>query len=276
MLDQVNGEKIISTTPLGGGCIGSSCKAVTADGQAYFVKNYQTPGIAEAEATGLRELSQPNVKVPTVITYSDNQLILQFIDSSPEAKEFQVLLGHVLASLHKVKADTFGFDSDNFIGATPQKNQPRTNSWCEFYWQNRILAQVYLAENNGYADKSLRLKIGKLEDKIEIILSGSEEQPTLLHGDLWNGNYMPDVEGSPVLIDPAVYYGHRETDIAMTQLFGGFSNEFYESYNDTLALRAGWQSRMDFYKLYHLLNHLNLFGTSYHRQALDSITYYTG
>lgn len=276
MIEFINDEKVITLQPIGGGCIGQSFKVMTNAKNCYFVKNYQKPRIAEAEAVGLNEIDSSGVKAPKVISFSENQLILEFINSGKQVANFHELLGEMLAKLHKKSSSSFGFDSDNFIGATPQKNQPRSENWCEFYWNNRVIEQLYLAEQNGYADKNLRLKISKLEDKIETILSGSDEQSTLVHGDFWNGNYMVDEKGEPVFIDPAVYYGHRETDIAMTILFGGFSEQFYDIYNSTLPLKDGWKSRIEFYKLYHLLNHLNLFGMSYYQQSIDAISYYVG
>ena len=131
-----------------------------------------------------------------------------------------------------------------------------------------------LAEANGYGSAELSSTFSKLEDNFDIILNGSEEAPTLLHGDLWGGNYMVDSEGMPVLIDPAVYYGHREADLAMTQIFGGFSPEFYRAYHQEYPLKAGWEYRQNIYKLYHILNHLNLFGSGYYGQAIQLMKYY--
>ena len=134
--------------------------------------------------------------------------------------------------------------------------------------------QYKLAEKNGYATQELRAGISKLENKIEKILAGSEESPSLLHGDLWSGNYMIDENGDACLIDPAVYYGHREADLGMTKLFGGFNSEFYKSYNENYPLPDGYDYRENIYKLYHVMNHLNLFGGGYYSQAISLINYY--
>jgi len=132
---------------------------------------------------------------------------------------------------------------------------------------NRILFQLHLAEKKGYATEKLRKGFHLLENKIEIILGGSGEEPSLLHGDLWGGNFLSDENGSAVMIDPAVYYGHREADLAMTKLFGGFSSDFYNAYQAEFPLKEDAEYREDIYKLYHMMNHLNLFGRSYYSQA---------
>ncbi|NWF49767.1 MAG: fructosamine kinase family protein, partial [Ignavibacteriaceae bacterium] len=162
-------------------------------------------------------------------------------------------------------------------GSNPQINIPDEKeklNWTLFYFNKRILFQLQLAERFGNATEELRKAISKLEDKIEDIIKGSEEKPSLLHGDLWSGNYMVDENGNAVLIDPAVYYGHREADLGMTKLFGGFSSEFYRAYNETYPLEDGYEYRENIYKLYHVLNHLNLFGGGYYSQALSLIKYY--
>jgi fructosamine-3-kinase len=227
----------------------------------------------EKEANGLRELASANViRVPEVIHTSEDCLILEYIESGSKRKDFFEYFGHRLALLHQQSAEEFGFFEDNFIGSTPQKNLPseeEKNNWPLFYWNKRILYQFRLAEKNGYADKTLTSLISNLESVLEEILSAGAEPPALLHGDLWGGNYMVDESGSPVLIDPAVYYGHREADLAMTKLFGGFSEEFYRAYQQTYPLKAGASEREPAYLLYHVLNHLNLFGPGYYGQAIQ-------
>lgn len=145
-----------------------------------------------------------------------------------------------------------------------------------FYYNKRLLFQYRLAERNGYATAALRNGISKLESRIHTILSGSEELPCLLHGDLWSGNFLCDSLGNPVLIDPAVYYGHREADLAMTRLFGGFPETFYRAYDKEYPLAAGYFYREGLYKLYHVLNHLNLFGTGYLGEAESILKFYLG
>ena len=159
----------------------------------------------------------------------------------------------MLASVHRHQADRFGWQRDNYIGSTPQQNGWR-ESWIAFWRERRLEPQIALARANGY-----RIEV----PPVWRLLEGHEPAPSLLHGDLWSGNaaFLPD--GAPVLFDPAVYYGDREADLAMTELFGGFPREFYSSYRKIYPLDAGYEKRKHLYNLYHLLNHLNLFGSGY-------------
>lgn len=169
------------------------------------------------------------------------------------------------------------FYEDNYIGGNEQLNRPNAlekSDWAEFYFNKRLLPQYRLAEQNGYDASSLKEGFVLLEKKINNILSGSENTPCLLHGDLWSGNYLCGINGEVVIIDPAVYYGNREAEIAMTRLFGGFPAAFYNSYQRTYPLPEGWEYRENIYKLYHVLNHLNLFGRSYLSEAERLIEFY--
>lgn len=272
-VESITGESVVSKSPLSGGCIGNSFRVDTKS-RSFFLKSYSRPGISQAEAHGLSELKKATeVLTPEVIASTENELLLEFIKSRAPRRDFQSLLGNQLATLHRVKGENFGFYENNFIGESHQINQKR-DSWNEFYVENRISYQLNLAKRNGYFDAKLENLSNKLLALIPEILAGSEEEPALLHGDLWGGNVMTNETGEPVLIDPAVYYGHRESDIAMTMLFGGFDQQFYESYNRHYPLAKGWESRLDLYKLYHILNHLNLFGESYYSQVISLIKAY--
>ena len=272
--------QIINISSLSGGCISNAYKINTADNTAYLLKiNESSAGdIFLKEANGLNELKKADViKVPEVIIAEKNFILLEFIHSSSKSKTFFRDFGIKFSNMHKYNSKSFGFYENNYIGANPQLNIPEKdeqNNWTKFYFNNRILYQYKLAEKNGYAAEELMLGISKLENKIEKILSGSKESPSLLHGDLWSGNYMTDNNGNACLIDPAVYYGHREADLGMTKLFGGFSSEFYDSYNENFPLPDGYIYRENIYKLYHVLNHLNLFGSGYYQQAISLIYYY--
>ena len=167
-----------------------------------------------------------------------------------------------MAELHRTKGERFGYESDNYIGATPQPNE-WSNSWVEFFRERRLGFQVRLLEERGYATPELLEKATALMGKLDALIGRHPVEPSLLHGDLWSGNYMSDADGMPVLIDPAVYYGDREADLAMTELFGRFDAKFYAAYKKSHPLAAGYDQRRDIYNLYHLLNHLNLFGLSY-------------
>ena len=272
--------KIASFSSLSGGCISNAYKVKTTDNRNYLLKiNESHKGdMFLKEAHGLVELNKANaIKVPEVILAERDFILLEFINSSGRSKSFFNDFGIKFSEMHKYNSSAFGFYEDNYIGANPQLNIPgkdEADNWIKFYFNKRILYQYKLAEKNGYATNELREGISKLENKVEEILSGSEELPSLLHGDLWSGNYMVDENGDACLIDPAVYYGHREADLGMTKLFGGFNSEFYNSYNDNFPLADGYDYRENIYKLYHVLNHLNLFGKGYYPQAISLINYY--
>lgn len=264
-------EKVVSVLPVSGGCIGSNTK-VTTKNNTYFVKHYSKPGIALKESNGLKELSKSHgTKIPEVINVTDNYLVLEFIEEGCPSHGYQERLAEALVSINKVKSDKYGLYEDNFIGNTLQKNS-YSDDWVDFYITNRLDYQVILAGRSGYKEVEELYK--KLRADIPDILKGSEEEPVLIHGDLWGGNVICDVAGNPVFIDPAVYYGHRELELAMTKLFGGFTPKFYDTYNNLYPLKKGWQNREYLYKLYHILNHLNIFGASYKNQALNLMKYY--
>ncbi len=266
------GSKIKSFNSLSGGCISDAFKFTTDNGSNFFLK-YNSSASNDMfikEANGLKELSKANtLRVPEVLSFNDDYILLEFISTGSRKKNFFEDFGRRFAEMHKYTSNEFGFFEDNFIGSNPQINIPdekEKNDWVSFYFNKRILFQLQLAEKLGNSTDTLRKGVSKLENKIEEIIGGSTEKPSLLHGDLWSGNYMVDENGNAVLIDPAVYYGHREADLGMTKLFGGFSSEFYRAYNEDY--------RENIYKLYHVLNHLNLFGGGYYSQALSLIKFY--
>ncbi|WP_016777179.1 fructosamine kinase family protein [Anaerophaga thermohalophila] len=271
-LEQLLGEDLTGMSSVGGGCIADSQVITTRSGRKFFLKQGFSNGMFRKEANGLKELARPGViKVPDVIDCGDDYLILEHIEQGSKKKDFFEDLGHKLALLHRFEGEHFGFFEDNFIGSTPQENIPsedEAHNWPLFYWNKRLMFQFRLAEKNGYADNTMQHLFALLEKVYEKILEGSEEAPSLMHGDLWGGNYMSDIKGNPVLIDPAVYYGHREADLAMTKLFGGFSAAFYRAYEETWPLQEGASERESIYLLYHVMNHLNLFGTGYYSQAI--------
>lgn len=274
------GTVIRKTENLGGGCINNAQKIITESGKKYLLKmnNNAPTDMFRTEAHGLNELQKADaIRVPGAKIFAGKYLVTEFIESGKKTDSFFRDFGKQFADLHKYKSSSFGFYEDNYIGSTPQKNLTDGNekrNWKEFYFNKRLLFQLLLCEKNGYAEPDLKNSFGQLESKIEDILKGSEEDPSLLHGDLWSGNYMVDEKGNPCIIDPAVYYGHREADLAMTKLFGGYPEEFYSSYNDNYPLKDGWQYRENIYKLYHVLNHLNLFGRGYYSQAVSLIKFY--
>jgi len=271
--EEIKGE-VKQILPLGGGCIADVKKIIMQDGRKILYKIYSRNIISETEANGLKEISKSGaIRVPKVIYSNKNILITEFIESGSKIKNTYSAFGKNFAKMHKYYSEYFGFYEDNFIGETPQKNLPKNSSWTEFYFTNRLLFQIKLAEKNGYLSEELKNSFEKLERRINSIIL-DEGQASLLHGDLWSGNYIVDENGNACLIDPAVYYGNREADLAMTKLFGGFPPEFYHAYNQEYPLQEGYLFRENIYKLYHILNHLNLFGYGYYSQALGIIKSY--
>lgn len=279
-IESALGEKIKDHHSVGGGCISDAQIAETFSGKKYFIKTnlHHPKDMFIKEANGLKELAKPNcIRVPLVVLAEEDFIVIENIEQSTKQKKFYEDFGRKFAQMHKHTANHFGFYENNYIGSNPQINiaeEDEKNDWKSFYFNKRILFQLKLAEKNGYATDELRKKISVLGKKVYEILSGSEEEPVLLHGDLWGGNYIVDENGQACLIDPAVYYGNREADLAMTKLFGGFSNSFYKAYNETYPLEPGYEDRENLYKLYHVLNHLNLFGGGYYQQAVSLINYY--
>lgn len=279
-ISEITGWEIISAIPIGGGCISEACRIETNSGDNYFIKINPSapPGMFSKEANGLNELKKPGaLRIPAVIAAEKDFIVTEFIDEGQKEREFFENFGRNFAKLHRYSSDKFGFYEDNYIGSNIQSNLSSGNdgeNWTEFYFNKRILFQFKLTEKNGNSTDELSKGIKELGKRIDEIFSGSRETPSLLHGDLWSGNFIIDEKGSACLIDPAVYYGHREADLAMTKLFGGFSPVFYEAYNETYPLPDGFEYRENIYKLYHVLNHLNLFGGSYYSQAVSLIRFY--
>ncbi|MEE8481729.1 MAG: fructosamine kinase family protein [Acidiferrobacterales bacterium] len=254
---------------IGGGSINTAQIVKGKDGREFFIKLNKASlvDMFEAEAEGLQELASAQaIKVPAPICWgsSGNEayIVLEYI--SLEGKNSGPKLGEQLAALHQQQWDKFGWIRDNTIGSTPQINTP-SSSWVEFYRQHRLRFQLELAAHRG---GSQLLNQGEhLLSDLDAFFTDYQPSPSLLHGDLWGGNYATDEQGNPVIYDPAVYYGDREADIAMTELFGGFPQSFYAAYNAAWPLDAGYATRKTLYNLYHVINHFNLFGGGYLSQA---------
>lgn len=261
---------------VGGGSINSTYRIEGAS-QRYFVKTNAVKflDMFAAEANGLMALADAKaIRVPKPVcrgvANTHAYLAMEFIafggDSNPRA------LGKALATMHRHTQTEFGWYCDNTIGSTPQINTPSDN-WTSFFREHRLGFQLNLAARNGYGG-SLQQKGARLMADLELFFAGYDPQASLLHGDLWGGNHAVDEEGNPVIYDPAVYYGDREADIAMTELFGGFGSGFYAAYIASWPLDAGYCVRKTLYNLYHILNHANLFGGGYASQAesmMDSL-----
>lgn len=260
-------EGINSIVPVGGGSINNTYK-VTTSNKVYFVKvNKIIPNdFFEKEAEGLGLLSQTGkIRIPEVIFCTCNLLILEFIERGRESKAFWCNLGFRLAEIHKVTTSSFGLSTDNYIGSLDQENGWYSN-WPEFFAERRLLPLAHKALAAGRLEKKAVELIEQLSKKIKDLLN--HENPSLLHGDLWSGNIMADMSEAPVLVDPAVYFGNREIEMAFTTLFGGFDTSFYESYQEAFPLEKNFDKRIDLYNLYPLLVHTNLFGGGYSNSVL--------
>ena len=264
-----------ASSSISGGGINDAYQLKTTE-QSYFVKlnTPQREFMFEAEAQGLADIAATLcIRVPEVICYGKtaehSYIVLEYIDCQAFDRKSSQLLGEQLAQLHRLEQPYFGWHSDNTIGSTPQYN-PREHDWLLFWQQHRLQQQLSFAKQNGYA-QTLQDKGDKLTEQISVFFKGYYPKHALLHGDLWSGNAAADPQGNPIIYDPACYYGDREADIAMTELFGGFSQDFYAAYRASYPLDTAYQTRKMLYNLYHILNHVNLFGSSYLDQASNMI-----
>jgi fructosamine-3-kinase len=270
---------ISSFVSVGGGCINHGGKIITNAG-SYFVKwNDATrfPTMFAAEAHGLSLLGkQKTIDIPKVILTDSVEnfqfIVIEWIEPTQNSKAYWQTLGSQLASLHRKTSDAFGLDHDNYIGSLKQVNTQKSN-WIDFFIENRLDVQLRLAVDQQKLDNNTIAKFNSLHEKLNRILP--EEKPSLLHGDLWRGNLITNTNGDPCLIDPAIYYGHREAEIAFTKMFGGFQDAFYDSYNSEFPLQQGFESRVDIYNLYPLLVHVNLFGGGYAGQVKNILDHFT-
>jgi len=245
--------------------------------QSYFVKANHANRLAmfESEVLGLNAIIETEViTTPQVITSGVIEeisfLALSYLPLSSSGNEF--LLGQQLAKMHRATQASFGFTKHNFIGTTPQ-NDTHKDGWLTFWRDCRLLPQLELAYRNGYQN-SLEKSADKLLECLPEYLGEHSPAASLVHGDFWGGNKGFLQNGTPVIFDPACYYGDRETDIAMTQLFGGFGRDFYQGYNAEWPLAPDYKTREPLYNLYHQLNHLNLFGSAYLESCVNSINVY--
>lgn len=260
--------------PVSGGSICNSQRIETSDGASYFIKSKEDapPGFFEAESAGLEAIANTKtIRTPRVYHYARQFLILEYLPAATPNQTYWQNFGRQLATMHQQRKSDFGFTMDNYCGSTPQPNPILTNGH-RFFAEYRLLHQMRLAFDQQRLSPKDVTDIETLCHRLDRLIP---EQPAcLLHGDLWSGNAHSDLKGNPVLIDPACYWGWAEADIAMTQLFGGFPEAFYQSYLEQHPLPAGWEARMDLYNLYHLLNHLNIFGTAYYSQVTQSAKRY--
>lgn len=256
---------------VGGGCINQAYR-LEGEGGPYFVKLNSADGLEmfEAEAEGLQAMADTrSVRVPTPVCFGlaggQAYLVLEYLALGRERDEAMSRFGRALARMHRAGAERFGWHRDNTIGSTPQHNA-WSAEWQAFWREQRLGFQLDLAARQGYGGV-LQRKGQELLAALPAVMGDHAPSPSLLHGDLWSGNYAVTEEGEPVIFDPAVYYGDREADLAMTELFGSFAPSFYAAYREEWPLAAGYERRRTLYNLYHILNHLNLFGGGYGAQA---------
>lgn len=284
ILQQAGDDSAIEdVSTVGGGDINHAARVTTAQGR-YFVKWHQAPPprFFDCEARGLCLLRDAGTaRVPGVIGQGRVPgsrtafLILEWIDRNGGKYTAASTLGRQLAEQHRPRHPHYGLDYDNYIGQLAQPNR-HTRSWVSFYRTERLGAQRDLAEKLGHLPAKRARRLDRLMQRLDEWIDEDRCQPSLLHGDLWGGNWMVGLDGEPVLIDPAVYYGDREADLAMTALFGGFPPDFYQAYEEVFPLAPGYEDRQPLYQLYYLLVHLNLFGESYGSRVDSILKRYAG
>lgn len=270
-LEQNRFGKIISRQPVSGGCINHGMVVQTRSGDSFFVKvNLAAPkDMFECEAKGLETLSiEGGPIVPKPLLQGNDFLLMENLSPVSRKPDYWVSFGRALAILHDHQYNQFGFDEDNYIGSTPQPN-PWMEDGYDFFAQERLLYMANLASRRGLLDPPTREKITRLVSRLRSLVP--EQPPSLLHGDLWCGNAMTDWQGNPAIIDPAVHYGWAEAELAMTTLFGSFPTQFYQAYEEVRPLEPGYQERFPIYNLYHLLNHVVLFGRGYLSQVQSTL-----
>ena len=260
------GLRLLSADPISGGCIHNGRHLQTSEGD-FFLKYNHLRELAnfETEIHGLGLLAgSETLGVPkpfgTGTTGAHAFLLMEYVQSAGRGARFWEDFGEGLAAMHRQSAAAFGLERSNFIGRLPQSNGWR-KGWVEFFVEERLEPQLVMAERDGRASKDLRRQFEALYVRLGELMP--EEPPSLLHGDLWSGNFMVGSQGNAVVFDPAVFYGHREAEIAFTRLFGGFSGAFYAAYLNAWPLQPGWEERIDLFNLYPLTVHLNLFGSGY-------------
>lgn len=263
--------KLTAVDSVSGGDINRAWR-LQGESSCFFVKLNKPALVAmfAAEFAGLQALANTHtlrVPKPLVFGQTDTQafIVMEWLDFGGGSKQSQRLLGQQLAQMHQQLQPYYGWEMANTIGSTQQLNTP-SEDWLSFWRTQRLQLQLQLAAKQGYRG-NLQSLGERLCQSMAAFFSAYQPQPSLLHGDLWGGNAAVDQQGNPVLFDPACYYGDREADLAMTELFGGFSRDFYAAYQEVWPLDAGYKTRKQFYNLYHILNHLNLFGGGYLQQA---------
>ncbi len=258
---------VTATQPVGGGCINNGARLVTRSGDTFFLKtnSYAPAGLFACEVEGLNALKQEDgPRIPRPYLHGASFLLMEDLKPAAPRPDYWPEFGRRLAALHNHTHSHFGFHQDNYLGSTPQPN-PWTEDGYEFFGEHRILFQARLAVQRGLLGREDARLAEKVAKRLPELVP--PQPPSLIHGDLWSGNAITGPHGEPALIDPAVHYGWAEAELAMTTLFGSFPPAFYQAYEEVRPLAPGYARRYPIYNLYHLLNHLNLFGSGYLRQV---------
>lgn len=259
-----------------GGCISDSRIVILKDGRQVFVKTHSQvnsmPELFKTEFEALQLLAEPGViHVPKPIVYGDDFIVMEVFKEGTPVKDWQEQMGRCLVQLHlATKKDQFGFIRDNYLGTTKQLNNWNEN-WLDFWREQRLAYQLKLFSRKTDKDDPLLKSGERLVNKLDSLIGNINEPAVLLHGDLWSGNAVANEQGKPVIFDPASYYGHREAEIGMMRLFGGFGSRCEAAYAEVWPLEEGAEQRISLYRLYHELNHLNLFGQGYYQTCLSTI-----
>ncbi len=277
MIGSADAGTLKGVLPVSGGSINDAFRVETNRGMFFLKMNSASryPGMFDAEARGLGLLSVSGFAVPEPIAtglVGEHQFILmQWMEKGGPGSDLWSLFGTALARMHRETAQDFGLDHDNYIGSLPQSNTEHT-TWADLYREARLIPQMELAERSGRLSSRLKRGFDALFNQLDGLFP--VEKPALLHGDLWSGNMMVGPAGTPCIFDPAVYYGHREMDLAMMALFGGFGHDWVESYNEVYPLEPGWKQRIPIGQLYPLMVHVNLFGGGYARSVENVLQNY--
>lgn len=260
--EQGHGE-VSNSSPVSGGCISHGMILETHSGNTFFLKtNYSSPkDMFVREAEGLEALRVPGgPRIPAPYCYGNDFILMEDLSPQPRQREYWIEFGRQLARLHNHTSSRFGFSHDNYIGSTPQPNSWTTDGYT-FFAEQRLLFQARLARQQGLLQARQVVQVEKIAVKLPELIPA--QPASLIHGDLWSGNAITDQTGAPALIDPAAYYGWAEAELGMTSLFSSFPQDFYAGYQEVRALEQSFRARFPLYNLYHLLNHLNLFGLGY-------------
>ena len=275
-LSTLHKHEIWKFAPVGGGSINDAFR-YSLGNEEFFIKfNNEVEGIIDREVDGLNAIARLNcIDTPELIAYekfNDYEiLVLRFVNSGLITPKTWDSFGKRLAEMHQKPAPYYGWYQNNFIGSLPQSND-KTNNFIEFFISQRLEPQIKLAKENQYFSAREMKKFDHLFQNLSETLP--KTQPSLVHGDLWSGNFIIGESETPYLIDPSIHYNFRETDIAFTHLFGGFDSEFYDAYNYHYPLEPNFQDRIALYNIYPLLVHLNLFGTGYYNSVMSSLNQY--